>query len=53
MELGPEFMERMGTLENAPLYLGYRMTRTGPENGYRNEYAIMLRQKDLQMEKAP
>lgn len=36
-----------------PLHMGFRMSRTGPENGFRNEYAVMLQQKDLQLVKAP
>lgn len=34
------------------LHLGFRMGRTGPENGQRNEYAVMLRVRDLKLEKA-
>jgi len=36
-----------------PLHMGFRQSRTGPENGQRNEYAIMLRVKDLRLVKAP
>jgi hypothetical protein len=35
-----------------PLHAGYRMSRTGPENGLRNEYGVMLQVKDLKVEKA-
>lgn len=34
------------------LHLGFRMSRTGPENGQRNEHALMLRLKDLKLERA-
>lgn len=34
------------------LHLGFRMARTGPENGQRNEYAVMLRVRDLRLERA-
>ena len=34
------------------LHLGFRMGRTGPENGQRNEYAVMLRVRDMRLEKA-
>jgi LysM repeat protein len=36
-----------------PLYQGFRLTGTGPGNGLRNDYGIMLRQQDLQLVPAP
>lgn len=35
-----------------PLHMGFRMSRTGPENGFRNEYAVMLQVRDLKLERA-
>lgn len=35
-----------------PLHMGFRMSRTGPENGQRNEHGIMLRMRDLRLERA-
>jgi hypothetical protein len=45
-------MERMANSGQSPLHMGFRMTRTGPENGYRNEYAVMLKQEDLRLVRA-
>ena len=35
-----------------PLHTGFRMSRTGPENGLRNEFGVMLQVKDLKVERA-
>jgi len=35
-----------------PLHTGFRMSRTGPENGLRNEFGVMLQVKDLTVERA-
>jgi LysM repeat protein len=53
MEGSGELSTRLDQVAEAPLHMGFRMARTGPENGYRNEYAVMLLQKDLQLVKAP
>jgi hypothetical protein len=53
MEGSGELSTRLDQVAEAPLHMGFRMARTGPENGYRNEYAVMLQQKDLQLVKAP
>jgi hypothetical protein len=45
-------MERMTNAGKDALHMGFRMTRTGPENGYRNEYAVMLKQEDLRLVRA-
>jgi len=45
-------MDRMANSAQSPLHMGFRMTRTGPENGYRNEYAVMLKQEDLRLVRA-
>ncbi|MBL7980330.1 MAG: LysM peptidoglycan-binding domain-containing protein [Flavobacteriales bacterium] len=42
-------MDRMANSAQSPLHMGFRMIRTGPENGYRNEYAVMLKQEDLRL----
>lgn len=39
-------------IEESPLHMGIRMSRTGPENGQRNEHSVMLRVKDLRLERA-
>ena len=53
MEHGPAFSETNAQDSAEILHMGFRMGRTGPENGLRNEYAVMLRQQDLKLEKAP
>ena len=53
MTQGIQFPEHFDLVHTEPLHMGFRMTRTGPENGFRNEHAIMLMQKDLQLVKAP
>lgn len=34
-----------------PLHMGFRMGRTGPENGLRNEFAVMLQVKDMRLQR--
>jgi len=53
MENGPNDTEEAQRPVPELLHMGFRMSRTGPENGSRNDYAVMLRQKDLKLEKAP
>lgn len=53
MTQGADFADHFDQVRTEPLHMGFRMTRTGPENGFRNEHAIMLQQKDLQLFKAP
>jgi LysM repeat protein len=50
---GLTFPDHFSEVHTEPLHMGFRMTRTGPENGFRNEFAIMLQQKDLLLQKAP
>lgn len=50
---GASFTQHFDLVRNEPLHMGFRMGRTGPENGFRNEHGIMLQQKDLQLVKAP
>ncbi|MBL7950900.1 MAG: LysM peptidoglycan-binding domain-containing protein [Flavobacteriales bacterium] len=47
------FPDHFAEVRTEPLHMGFRMTRTGPENGFRNEHAIMLQQKDLVLQKVP
>ncbi|MFZ1331554.1 MAG: LysM peptidoglycan-binding domain-containing protein [Flavobacteriales bacterium] len=53
MTQGRSFPAHFGRVHTEPLFAGFRMTSTGPENGFRNEYAIMLQQKGLELIKAP
>jgi LysM repeat protein len=53
MEHGRNFPEHFADVHTTPLHMVFRMARTGPENGYRNESAIMLQQQDLRLVKAP
>jgi ABC-type branched-subunit amino acid transport system substrate-binding protein len=50
---GMDLHEHFSEVRTEPLHLGFRMVRAGPENGFRNEYAVMLQQKDLRLQKAP
>jgi ABC-type branched-subunit amino acid transport system substrate-binding protein len=51
-QYGPQFMDHLADAEVRPLHMGFRMTRTGPENGFRNEFAVMLKQQELRLVKA-
>ncbi len=53
MTQGTNFYINFSQVRTEPLHMGFRMTSAGPENGFRNEHAIMLQQKDLQLVKAP
>lgn len=53
MEFGSDFPSHFAEVSTQPLNMVFRMVRTGPENGYRNESAIMLQQKELRLVKAP
>lgn len=50
MRHGLELIGQSGAAQ--PLHMGFRMSRTGPENGQRNEFGIMLRMRDLRLERA-
>ena len=50
---GSDVVKGLQDVMPRPLHMGLRMTRTGPENGYRNEHAIMLKQQDLMLIPAP
>jgi ABC-type branched-subunit amino acid transport system substrate-binding protein len=50
---GTDIVRGMDEVRIDPLHMNFRMTGSGPENGYRNEYAVMLQQKDLRLVKAP
>ena len=47
-----EGLRLLGADGPAPLHMGFHMARTGPENGQRNEQGIMLRIRDLMLERA-
>ncbi len=53
LKQGSDFAQHFDLVRTEPLHMGFRMGRTGPENGFRNEHGIMLQQKDLQLVKAP
>lgn len=53
MTRGVDLHRSFPMIQTQPLHMGFRMMQAGPENGYRNEHAIMLRQKDLRLVKAP
>ncbi|MCB0770251.1 MAG: LysM peptidoglycan-binding domain-containing protein [Flavobacteriales bacterium] len=53
MSEGSAFPQHFDRVHSAPLHMGFRMEDTGPESGFRNGYALMLMQKDLQLIKAP
>jgi LysM repeat protein len=44
---GRGFAAHFDALGSEPLHMGFRMTRTGPENGYRNERVLILEHRDL------
>lgn len=48
---GTAFPEQLSYLGGNTLNMQIQMSRTGPENGFRNEGAIMLRQKGLKLER--
>ena len=52
LDFGTAFPKHLQEVRTEPLYMGFRMTRTGPENGFRNEYAVMLQQRELRLERA-
>lgn len=49
MTQGLGFAEHFDLVRTEPLHMGFRMTRAGPENGFRNEYGIVLEQEDLRL----
>jgi ABC-type branched-subunit amino acid transport system substrate-binding protein len=53
MEHGAALADGIAQVHTRPLHLGFRMVRSGPENGWRNEHAVMLQQKDFRLSKAP
>ena len=50
---GLGFTDHFAEVSTEPLHMGFRMSRTGPENGFRNEYAIMLEQEGLKLVRLP
>lgn len=49
---GLSFSDHFAEVRTEPLHMGFRMTRTGPENGFRNEFCIMLEQEDMRLVRA-
>lgn len=50
---GRRFPQHFAEVPAQPLHLGFRLSQAGPENGFRNEHAVMLHLRDLQVVKAP
>jgi LysM repeat protein len=49
MTQGPGFAGHFDHVRTEPLHMGFHLTRTGPENGFRNEQGVMLQQKELRL----
>ena len=52
MNEGTRFSDHFDRLQTSPLHMGFRMTRAGQENGFRNESGVILEVKDLELRKA-
>ncbi len=52
MTQGVNFAGHISEVHTDPLHMEFRMVQAGPENGFRNEGAIMLRLQDLQLVRA-
>jgi ABC-type branched-subunit amino acid transport system substrate-binding protein len=50
---GRGFADHFGNVHTQPLHMGFRMVRTGPENGYRNESVLILEHKELSLQRVP
>lgn len=49
---GLAFPEHFAEIHTEPLHMGFRMTRAGAENGFRNELGIIVEQEDLRLIRA-
>lgn len=49
MQEGRGFQERFGQVVTKPLHMAFRMQRTGPESGFRNDGAIVVRHRELEV----
>ncbi|MBX2973292.1 MAG: LysM peptidoglycan-binding domain-containing protein [Flavobacteriales bacterium] len=49
MAEGTGFADHLSSVRSEALYTGFRMTRTGEENGLRNEFGLMLEQDDMKL----
>ncbi len=49
---GRSFPEHFGEVHDDPLHLNFRFNRAGPENGWRNENALLLEFKDMMLRQA-
>lgn len=48
---GGDFAQSLPRRYEHGVHMDFRMSRTGPENGYRNEGAIMLKQQDMKLQR--
>lgn len=53
MQEGRGFQERFGQVVTKPLHMAFRMQRTGPESGFRNDGAIVVRHRELEVRRVP
>ena len=51
LEQGSGFADRFPLVHNAPLHMGFRMERTGLENGQRNSSVFVVEQRGLELRK--
>ncbi|MCB0811405.1 MAG: hypothetical protein KDB96_19155, partial [Flavobacteriales bacterium] len=51
LEKGHHFPEHYGELRTHPLHLDFRMARTGPENGFRNTWSVVVEHRELGLHK--
>lgn len=50
---GPAFPTAFDSLREEGTHMGFRLTRTGPENGYRNEHGYMVQQREMRLVRLP
>ena len=48
---GHHFPEHYNELRTQPLHLDFRMARTGPENGFRNTWSVVVEHRELGLHK--
>ncbi len=53
LEKGTAFPRHFDELRTAPLQMGFRMERTGPENGTRNSHVVIVEQSGLELHRVP
>lgn len=52
MQFGRDFPAHFADVQATPLHMGFRFLKAGPENGYRNESALMLEYRDMGVHQA-